>query len=132
MINAGIIRCQQTEDMCPGTTDFKVAGKGILAFKETGPAELVGFVTCGGCPVEIPEIRTRRAMTRAVECRASRIEEHFGDITDSIGIHAVVVIRCIGLAITIDCDDTLAFYAGVEASDLDEVLLAGCNGERDL
>jgi len=23
-MKAGIIRCMQTEDMCPGTTDFKV------------------------------------------------------------------------------------------------------------
>jgi hypothetical protein len=33
-MKVGIIRCQQTEDMCPGTTDFKVALSGKLAFEE--------------------------------------------------------------------------------------------------
>ena len=32
----GIIRCQQTEDICPGTTDFKIAALGELAFKNSG------------------------------------------------------------------------------------------------
>jgi predicted metal-binding protein len=50
MNTAGIIRCQQTEDMCQGLTDFKVATKGILAFEETGPVIITGFVSCGGCP----------------------------------------------------------------------------------
>ncbi len=54
----GVIRCQQTEDMCPGTTDFKVASEGKLAFEEMGPAEIVGFVSCGGCP-------GKRAISRA-------------------------------------------------------------------
>ena len=58
MIKVGIIRCQQTEDMCPGTTDFKVAPEGKCAFAETGPAEIVGFISCGGCP-------GKKAVTRA-------------------------------------------------------------------
>lgn len=49
-MKVGIIRCQQTEDYCPGTTDFKVAQEGKQAFEETGPAEIIGFVSCGGCP----------------------------------------------------------------------------------
>ena len=58
-MKVGIIRCQQTEDMCPGTTDFKVAATGTLAFKDSAPVEIVGFVSCGGCPGE-------RAGSRAV------------------------------------------------------------------
>ncbi len=58
MEKVGIIRCQQTEDICPGTTDFKVAARGKLAFEETGPVEVVGFVSCGGCP-------GKRAISRA-------------------------------------------------------------------
>ncbi len=50
MKKIGIIRCQQTEDMCPGTADFKVVKEGKLAFEEIGPGEVVGFVSCGGCP----------------------------------------------------------------------------------
>ncbi|TWI72256.1 putative metal-binding protein [Desulfobotulus alkaliphilus] len=50
MKKAGIIRCQQTEDICAGAMDFKVAGQGSLAFEKTGPVDVVGFVSCGGCP----------------------------------------------------------------------------------
>ncbi len=46
----GIIRCQQAEDLCPGTTCFKAALNGTLGFESIGPVEIVGFVTCGGCP----------------------------------------------------------------------------------
>ena len=49
-IKIGIIRCQQTEDMCPGTTDFKFAKEGKGAFEQTGPVEIIGFVSCGGYP----------------------------------------------------------------------------------
>jgi len=49
-MKAGIIRCQQTEDLCPGSTDFVVAANGRGAFAETGPVEITGFITCGGCP----------------------------------------------------------------------------------
>ncbi len=49
-MKVGIIRCQQTESMCTGTTDFKVIKEGLLAFEEIGPSEIVGFVSCGGCP----------------------------------------------------------------------------------
>jgi predicted metal-binding protein len=58
MEKVGIIRCQQTEDVCPGTMDFKVASQGKLAFEETGPVEVTGFVSCGGCP-------GKRAVARA-------------------------------------------------------------------
>lgn len=56
----GIIRCQQTEDYCPGTTDFKVATEGKLAFASLGPVEIVGFISCGGCP-------GKRSVARACE-----------------------------------------------------------------
>ncbi len=58
MIKVGIIRCQLTEDMCPGSIDFKVAREGTLAFAETGPVEIVGFLSCGGCS-------GKKAVTRA-------------------------------------------------------------------
>ena len=58
MKKAGIIRCQQTEDLCPGTTDIKIAAKGEGAFAETGPVEVMGIVSCGGCP-------GKRAVARA-------------------------------------------------------------------
>ncbi len=48
-MNVGIIRCQLTEDICPGSTDFKIASEGTRAFEETGPVEIIGFLSCGGC-----------------------------------------------------------------------------------
>ena len=67
MKKAAIIRCQQTEDLCPGTTDFKVAAKGKLAFEETGPVEVTGFVSCGGCPGKRAVQRAQIAVDRGVE-----------------------------------------------------------------
>ncbi|HHW06821.1 MAG TPA: CGGC domain-containing protein [Clostridia bacterium] len=58
MKKVGIIRCRQTEDLCPGTSCFKVTKEGKQAFEETGPVEVVGFVSCGGCP-------GKRAVSRA-------------------------------------------------------------------
>ena len=67
MRKVGIIRCQQTEDMCPGTTDFKVAALGKLAFEHTGPVEIIGFVSCGGCPGKRAIARTKIMVERGAE-----------------------------------------------------------------
>ena len=83
MKKVGIIRCQQTEDMCPGTTDFKCASEGKLAFEEFGPCEVVGFVSCGGCP-------GKRAVTRA-----KMLKER--------GAEAIVLASCIKKAIPLVC-----------------------------
>jgi predicted metal-binding protein len=63
----GIIRCQQTEDMCPGTTDFKIASQGKLAFEKTGPVEIVGFVSCGGCPGKRAIARVKQMIDRGAQ-----------------------------------------------------------------
>jgi hypothetical protein len=42
-LKGGIIRCQLTEDMSPGTTDFKIAREGTMAFSETGPVDIHRF-----------------------------------------------------------------------------------------
>lgn len=75
MLKVGMIRCQQTEDMCPGNTDFRVAKEGKCAFEETGPVEVVGFVSCGGCPGK-----------RAVTCAKTMVER---------GAEAIVFVSCI-------------------------------------
>ncbi|MFA8342874.1 MAG: CGGC domain-containing protein [Rhodothermaceae bacterium] len=67
MKKVGIIRCQQTEDACPGTTDFKVAANGKLAFQESGPVEVVGFVSCGGCPGKKAVFRAKNMVDRGAE-----------------------------------------------------------------
>lgn len=67
MKKVGIIRCQQTEDMCPGTTDFKVAAQGQLGFESIGPAEIIGFLSCGGCPGKRAVSRAKLMVDRGAE-----------------------------------------------------------------
>jgi predicted metal-binding protein len=66
-MKVGIIRCQQTEDMCPGNTDFKIAREGSLAFNETGPVEVIGFMSCGGCPGKKAVARAELMVKRGAE-----------------------------------------------------------------
>jgi predicted metal-binding protein len=75
-LKCGIIRCQQTEDFCPGTTDFAVAKDRKGAFEEFDNVEIVGFVSCGGCP-------GKRAVARA-------------KILIERGAEAIVLASCIG------------------------------------
>lgn len=67
MLKVGIIRCQQTEDLCSGNTDFKVASLGKLAFEETGPVQITGFVSCGGCPGKKAAVRAKMMVDRGAE-----------------------------------------------------------------
>jgi len=67
MKKTGVIRCQQTEDICPGTTCFKVASKGKLAFEHTGSVEIEAFVSCGGCPGKRAIPRAKLMVDRGVE-----------------------------------------------------------------
>lgn len=66
-MKVGVIRCQQTEDMCPATMDFKVIREGKLAFEEIGPSELVGMVSCGGCPGKRAVSRAQLMVDRGAE-----------------------------------------------------------------
>jgi predicted metal-binding protein len=66
-MKVGIIRCQQTEDMCPGTTDFKVAREGKLGFEVVGPSEIIGFESCGGCPGKKAVTRAKMMVERGAE-----------------------------------------------------------------
>lgn len=60
-MKVGLIRCLQTEDMCPATTDFKVMREKKCAFQDVeGEIEVIGVNTCGGCP-------GKKAVTRAAE-----------------------------------------------------------------
>ncbi len=69
----GIIRCRATENYCPGTTDFKTLAlrKGSFAsLPEDEELELVGFISCGGCPGKDAVLRARELMRRGAECIA--------------------------------------------------------------
>ncbi|HBL83645.1 MAG: CGGC domain-containing protein [Clostridiales bacterium GWF2_38_85] len=57
----GLIRCQQTEDMCPATTDFKIISEKKCAFEGIDEdIQIIGINSCGGCP-------GKKAVTRAKE-----------------------------------------------------------------
>ncbi len=66
-MKVGIIRCLMTEDLCPGTMDFIVTSQGKGAFQDTGPVEVIGFVTCGGCPGKRAASRAKMLVERGAE-----------------------------------------------------------------
>ena len=70
MKKVGIIRCQQTEDLCPGTTDFVTAAKGKGSFEGFGECQIVGFVSCGGCPGKRAVSRAKMLVDRGAEAVA--------------------------------------------------------------
>ena len=64
-MRVGIIRCQQTEDYCPGTTDFRMIREKKGAFEGIEEEiEIVGFINCGGCPAKKAVIRARELVKR--------------------------------------------------------------------
>ena len=67
MKKVGIIRCRETEDICGGGKDFRFAAKGDGGFEAFGACEIVGFVSCGGCP-------GKRAVQRAKMLREQGAE----------------------------------------------------------
>lgn len=99
MKKIGIIRCQQTEDMCPGIGDFAVAkqGSGSLAESGIGACEVVGFVTCGGCP-------GKKAVTRAAMLRDR-------------GAEVIMLASCIGKGTPIGfpCPNKAQMLKGIKA-----------------
>lgn len=70
MKKVGIIRCQQTEDMCAGTTDFIFASRAKGAFEPLGECQVVGFVSCGGCPGKRAVARAKQMKERGADAIA--------------------------------------------------------------
>lgn len=67
-MKVGIIRCMQTEDFCPGTTDFKMIANKKGAFEGTGEdIEIIGFINCGGCPAKKAVLRVRELLKRGAD-----------------------------------------------------------------
>jgi predicted metal-binding protein len=56
--------------MCPGTMDFVVASEGKMGFAEMGPVEIIGFLSCGGCPGKRAIPRARMMVDRGAEAIA--------------------------------------------------------------
>jgi predicted metal-binding protein len=64
----GIIRCMQTEDYCPGTTDFRFVRERKGAFEGiTEDIEIIGFCNCGGCPAKKAVLRARKLVERGAD-----------------------------------------------------------------
>ena len=67
-MKVGIIRCMQTEDYCPGTTDFKAIRERTGVFEGIeGEIELIGFTNCGGCPGKKVPLRIRELLRRGAD-----------------------------------------------------------------
>ncbi len=64
----GIIRCMQTEDYCPGSTDFKSIRDRTGAFAGIEEEiEIIGFINCGGCPAKKAVLRARGLVRRGAD-----------------------------------------------------------------
>lgn len=67
-MKAGIIRCMQTEDYCPGTADFQAIAYKTGAFAEIEEdIEIIGFINCGGCPAKKSVLRARELVKRGAD-----------------------------------------------------------------
>ena len=67
-MRVGVIRCQQTEDYCPGTADFRAIRERLGAFQGTEEEiEIVGFISCGGCPGKRALLRARELVKRGAD-----------------------------------------------------------------
>lgn len=66
-MKVGIIRCMQTEDLCPGTADFAAVRSRTGTFSGAEEAEVVGFVSCGGCPGKRAVARARELVRRGAD-----------------------------------------------------------------
>ena len=67
-MKVGIIRCMQTEDFCPGTTDFRMIREKKGAFEGVEEdIEIIGFINCGGCPGKKAVLRARELGNRGAD-----------------------------------------------------------------
>lgn len=64
----GMIRCIQTEDYCPGTSDFKAVLNRTGVFEGVeDEIEIIGFINCGGCPGKKSILRARELVKRGAD-----------------------------------------------------------------
>lgn len=67
-MKAGIIRCMQTEDMCCGYTDFVFIKNKKGAFQDVdGEIQIIGFMSCGGCPGKKVVTRVEHMINRGAD-----------------------------------------------------------------
>lgn len=64
----GLIRCRQTEDYCPATTDLQCIAEKTGVFEGIeGPIALVAINSCGGCPGKGAVHRAREMVKRGAD-----------------------------------------------------------------
>lgn len=67
-MKAALIRCMQTEDYCPATTDLKFMREKKGAFEGINEdVELIGVNSCGGCPGKKAVLRAREMVKRGAD-----------------------------------------------------------------
>jgi len=67
-MKVGLIRCQQTEEACPATTDFKVMREKSGAFQGIDEEiEMIGLNSCGGCPGKKAVFRAQEMVKRGAD-----------------------------------------------------------------
>ncbi|NLT58167.1 MAG: CGGC domain-containing protein [Clostridiales bacterium] len=70
-MKVGLIRCLQTEDFCPATTDLAMMRQHGGAFEGIDEdIELIGVSTCGGCPGKRAVLRAREMVRRGADTLA--------------------------------------------------------------
>lgn len=58
----------QTEDYCPGTADFKAIKEKSGVFSDIDEEiEIIGFISCGGCPGKKIVLRARELVKRGAD-----------------------------------------------------------------
>lgn len=64
-MKVGLLRCMQTEDACPATTDFRIMREKSGVFEGvTEEIELIGINSCGGCPGKKAVFRAQEMVRR--------------------------------------------------------------------
>ena len=65
----GLIRCKQTQDMCPGSTCFTVFDYKMFEFDkfEGEEVKVLGVNDCGGCPGKRAVPRAEEMIKRGVD-----------------------------------------------------------------
>lgn len=103
-MKVGLIRCVQTEDMCPGTGCFSTFKNKNSSLEEIDEdIELVAWNTCGGCPGKKASSRAERMVKRGAE--------------------AIILASCIskGTPIGFPCPHYESLKAGIRRAIGDEI-----------
>ena len=67
-MKVGIIRCMQAEDYCPGSADFEMIREKKGAFEGiTEEIDIIGFISCGGCPGKRAVLRAGELIKRGAD-----------------------------------------------------------------